>query len=158
MTERWFKFHQAYLEDRVICADAQHLAVWCYLKANAAYQPTETVFGSRVLTLQAGQLVSGRRQISKATGISESTVQRILTHFAQAKRIRRQATGAGSLITIIDPQEETRQNRQQITRPDQPKPASGYRKRPAQKKQRVYSSDASYDLEEYAAGAIGLRD
>jgi DNA-binding transcriptional regulator YhcF (GntR family) len=51
-------------------------------------------------TIESGQLLTGRKEIAKKTGIAETTVERILNHFEKYGQIGQQKTSKYRLITI----------------------------------------------------------
>ena len=152
MAESWIKLNRDVWNDHIICADAEHFMIWCFLKSYAAYEARPAIFSGRVVTLKPGQLITGIQVIAERTGIERTKVARVLARFEKAGMIRQQVTRNGRIVTLTEDPAAVKGRA-----PDQPKGASGYRKGPAQKKDSVFSSDASYDLEAYAATAIGGR-
>ena len=65
--EGWFKFERKWLESGVINRDSEHLAVWIYLLSWAMFEPRQAVFRGKADILREGQLIAGRKQISKAS-------------------------------------------------------------------------------------------
>ena len=148
MAEGWIKLYFSEYKNEVIRADADHLAVWCYLKMHAAFREATALYGGEVVTLQPGQLVARYKDIVAETGTTVDRVRTILSQFEKARLIDRVSSNAGSLITVHAAAE--------ASETQSAKPARASRsKKP---KESIYSSDASYDLEAYAATAIGLRD
>lgn len=85
----------------VVMKDADHLAVWIWLLMEAVFRPTDVVFKGKRITLQPGQMTTGRKVIAEALRISESKVQRILTCFENAHQIEQQSDNRCRLITIV---------------------------------------------------------
>ena len=81
MMEGWIKSYRAILDNPIVCKDADHYAVWGYLLHNAAHTPTDAMFNGKRITLQPGQLITGRRKIAEMFRIDESKVRRILKLF-----------------------------------------------------------------------------
>lgn len=97
----WVKFRREWLDNPVICGDADRLAVFMYLICNAAVEPTQATFGGKPIVLQAGQLTAGRKQISEATGVQEFKVFRTTNALKSAHLIAQQTSNKNSLFSIL---------------------------------------------------------
>lgn len=98
----WIKLYRETLENPIVTKDADHLAVWTYLLLKTQYQPYDTLFGNKRITLQPGQLIVGRVSMSEFLKISESKIRRVLKLFKDDNMIEQtQKSGVGSLITIL---------------------------------------------------------
>lgn len=97
----WIKLHRSMLDNPVVCKDPEHMAVWVYLLLEATHQNISKVFKGDRITLQPGQLITGRKVISEKLHINESKVQRILKNFKNEHQIEQQSSSRGSLITIL---------------------------------------------------------
>lgn len=98
--------------------DSEWVNVWLYLLLNATHKTYKTVFNGNVIDLKPGQLVTGRFSISKATGINESKVRRILNILKTDHQIDQQAGNKSSLVSILNwdkYQNSDQQNDQQLT-------------------------------------------
>ena len=100
MTHGWFKLSNDIFENQIICRDAEYFIVWCFLCKSAAFQPYDVVFGGKSCTLQIGQLLTSRKSIATATGVSDSKVERILEKFEAAKLIEQQTSSRNRKITV----------------------------------------------------------
>lgn len=100
--EGWIKSYRAILDNPIVCKDADHYAVWGYLLHNAAHTPTDTVFNGKRITLNPGQLITGRKKIADAFKIDESKVRRILKLFETEQQIEQRATNTSTLISILN--------------------------------------------------------
>ncbi len=56
----------------------------------------------KIILIKEGQLLTGRKQLSEATGIAESTIEDILRVFETEEQIRQQKTTKYRLITIVN--------------------------------------------------------
>ncbi|MNW44141.1 hypothetical protein D3C74_213630 [compost metagenome] len=113
----WIKLHRKTLDNPVVCKDGDHLAVWMYLLMNATHKEQAAVFGGEKLTLQPGQLITGRKKISERFNIHESKVQRILKSFEIEQQIEQQTNNQNRLISILswsDYQEDEQQPKQPV--------------------------------------------
>lgn len=114
----YIKLHRQTLENPIVTKDADHLAVWVYLLLNATHKETDCLFRGNRITLQPGQLLTGRVSIAKKLNISESKVKRVLTSFEIDQQIDRQRGNKNSLITVKNwskYQSCDQQNDQQVT-------------------------------------------
>lgn len=180
MEHGWFKMDRAIFEDKLLTRDAEYLAVWCFLCANAAFQKRSAVFAGKPLTLQPGQLITGRKAIAAATGVNESKVERVLNKLESGQRIEQQKCTKNRLISILAQntlQKSAQQTEQQPNnncttseqqtntikndKKDRMKYVNNFaparRNRGNEKEEKwkrgqesVYSSDASYDLDAWA--------
>ena len=98
----WIKLHRKTLKNPIVCKDADHLAVWCYLLLNATHDDLDVVFGTERITLVPGQLITGRKKIARDLAIDENKVYRILKSLKIEQQIEQQANSKGSLITIVN--------------------------------------------------------
>ena len=96
----WVAFLREWLDDPIINKDADHLALWIYLVANAVYKPTHATLGGKQITLQPGQFATGRKRLSANTGIEESKITRTLNELQNAHLIEQQTTNKNRLISI----------------------------------------------------------
>ena len=115
--EGWIKIHRKILENPIICKDSDYLAVWIYLLLNATHKEIPALFKGKKITLQKGQLITGRKSISNQLKISESKIYRIINDFKSEQQIEQQTSNQNSLITILNwdkYQQVEQQNEQQM--------------------------------------------
>lgn len=118
MNNGWVKLHRKMLDNPVVMKDADHLTVWIYLLLVATHKDLPTMYGGKKIILHPGQLVTGRKKISKATGVNESKVKRILNLFESDQQIDQRKERYGTLISINAWNEYQlcdQQNDQQVT-------------------------------------------
>lgn len=101
MSVGFLKLYRQTLDNPTVMKDADHLAIWMWLLMNAKFAPVDENFGGKRITLQPGQLITGRKQISEALCCSESKTQRVLKCFESEHMIEQQTTRYGRLITIL---------------------------------------------------------
>lgn len=77
-----------------------HLALWIHLLLNANHKETELIWNGKIQKLKAGQLITGRTKLSKNTGISGTTIERILKMLENGQQIGQQKTNKYRIITI----------------------------------------------------------
>lgn len=113
----WIKLHRCSLENPTICKDSDYFAVWCYLLLNATHQPIDVIFNGERITLQEGQLITGRNKISEQFNINPSKVQRILKKLEIEHQIEQQTGNKNRLISIVNwdlYQQSEQQDEQQL--------------------------------------------
>ena len=118
MNRGYYKFYRKMWDNPLITKDPEHIAVWVYLMSFATHQPFDVWFNGQRITLQPGQLVTGRKKIAEITHVEESKVKRILTEYKIAQQIDQQVTSHGSVITILkwnEYQKSDQQIDQQVT-------------------------------------------
>lgn len=79
---------------------AVHLFVHLLLTAN--HKPNRFIFNGKEIMVKRGQLVTGRKQISGETGISEWAVRMRLQLFEKLGMLTRKTTSKFSIITICN--------------------------------------------------------
>lgn len=115
----WIKLHRSTL-DKAFMKDPNKLALWVWLLLKANHKEREEVFGGQIIKCKPGQFTTGRKQISDETGISESTVDRILKLFKNEQQIEQQTSNKNRLITIKNwdiyqqSKNDEQQNEQQV--------------------------------------------
>lgn len=97
----WIKLYRCLLDDAV-CKKSAYFHLWVVLLLRAAHKEHEFIFNNQIHTLKPGQLITGRKKLSKLTGISETTVRRILKCFENGHLIQRKVTSKYTVITIIN--------------------------------------------------------
>jgi hypothetical protein len=102
MADGWVKLHRKLLDNPIVCKDSDHLAVWMYLLLNATHAEYDTTFEGKKITLQAGQLKTGRQKIGAVMRITESKVQRILKLFENEQQIEQRTDMQSRIITILN--------------------------------------------------------
>lgn len=98
----WIKLHRKMLDNPIIMKDADHLAVWMYLLLNATHAEYPALFKGQKITLQPGQLITGRKSIAVKLMISESKVTRILNAFENEHQIEQQTSNKNRLVSIVN--------------------------------------------------------
>jgi hypothetical protein len=118
MNNGYIKLYRQILDNPVVCKDSDHFAVWVYLLLNATHDSIDMLFNGKRITLQPGQLITGRKSIATKLNIDESKVRRIVNSFKIDQQIDQQKSNKNSLITILkwsSYQNSDQQNDQQVT-------------------------------------------
>lgn len=69
---------------------------------NANHKKKEFMFNNNIVVIKEGQILTGREQLSADTGISESTIERILKMLENEHQIEQQKTTKYRIITILN--------------------------------------------------------
>jgi hypothetical protein len=97
----WVTLHRKLLENPISCK-SDYLSIWVHLLLMANHEPTTFIWNNKKQTLNAGQLLTGRKQLSKKTGIAESQVYKILKYLETEQQIEQQKTTKYTVITITN--------------------------------------------------------
>jgi hypothetical protein len=114
----YVKLYRCLLDNPIVCKDAEHFAIWCYLLLKATHKDIDMLFNGKRIKLKPGQLITGRKVISTKLGIDESKVKRILISFESDQQIDRERGNRNSLISILNwekYQQSDQQSDQQVT-------------------------------------------
>jgi len=101
MNSGYIKLHRKILDNPLVMKSSDHFALWMYLLLNAAHKKYDTLIGSERVTLNPGQLVTGRKKIAKDLKINESKIQRILKLFENCQQIEQQTNNLCRVISIL---------------------------------------------------------
>lgn len=96
---------------------SEYVHLWVHLIMKATYQDREFLFNNQIQHLKAGQLIAGRKILSKETGIQESKIERILKCFETEQQIEQQTFNKFRIISILnwnEYQQNEQQNEQQV--------------------------------------------
>ena len=78
------------------------MSLWLHLLCMASHCESEFLWNGELKTIQIGQLITGRKELSKQTGIPETTIERILKVLESGHQIQQQKTTKYRLITILN--------------------------------------------------------
>jgi len=102
MNSGYIKLHRKILDNPLVMKSSDHFALWMYLLLNAAHKKYDTLIGSERVTLNPGQLVTGRKKIAKDLKINESKIQRILKLFEIEQQIEQRTNSVSRVISIVN--------------------------------------------------------
>ena len=97
----YIKLWRQMRENPTVYKDADHIAVWVELLFLAQFHPYDAMFNGKRITLQPGQLITGRKKLAAKLHISESKVQRILKCFENEHMIEQRTDHQCRLISIV---------------------------------------------------------
>ena len=101
MSEGYIKLYRS-LKDKGYYKNSKYVHLWIYLLLKASYMETEYLFEDKIYHLLPGQFITGRKTISKETGISETTIERILSCFENEHQIGQQKNNKFRIISILN--------------------------------------------------------
>ena len=101
MNNGWIKIHRK-LRDKGYYRKSQYVHLWLHLLLSANHETKEFMWNNNIIFIKEGQLLTGRKQLSHETGISPTTVERILNMLENEHQIGQQKTTKYRLITIIN--------------------------------------------------------
>jgi hypothetical protein len=81
---------------------SQYVHLWVHLLLKANHEPKEFMWNNQIILIKEGQLITGRKELNKETGISETTIERILEMLENEHQIGQQKTTKYRLITILN--------------------------------------------------------
>ena len=90
------------LQNKGYYHNSKYVHLWVYLLMKASYQQKEYLFNNKIEHLSPGQFIVGRKTIRKETGISETTIERILDCFESEHQIGQQKNNKFRIITILN--------------------------------------------------------
>jgi len=97
----WIKLHRKMME-KGWYKNSQYVHLWTHILLKANHKAKEVMWNGQIVNIKAGQFISGRKRLSKATGIPESTIERVLKLFENEHQIEQQKTTKFRLITVIN--------------------------------------------------------
>lgn len=101
MGEGWVRIYRKWTESS-FSKDSEAVHLWLYLITRANHKDCIVKMGTHAIEVKRGSFVSGRKSISKETGIQESKVERLLSYFKTEHQIEQQTTNKYRLIHVIN--------------------------------------------------------
>ena len=99
MSEGWVKLHRKLLESSVMNRSA-YFHLWVTLLLLATHKESKFIWNNQEQILKPGQLLTGRKKLSKLTGINEWKVERILKFLESAQQITQRSSSKNRIISI----------------------------------------------------------
>jgi hypothetical protein len=97
----WVSVHRKLLDNPIACKP-EYVSLWLHLLLMANHKDGyRFIFNGEDKILDAGQILTGRKVLSHNTGISETTIERILSYFEKTRQIGQQKTTKNRVITIL---------------------------------------------------------
>lgn len=96
----WIKLHRRLL-DNAVASSPSYGWLWVTLLLLANHEDKSFIWNKQKMICKAGQILTGRNALASQTGISATTVERILTYLESEHQIGQQKTSKFRLITIL---------------------------------------------------------
>jgi hypothetical protein len=101
--EGWIKLYRKLTEKSFYRKDSEAVHLWIHILFSANHKEQQETLGGKRIICQPGQFTTGRKQLSKDTGINESKVFRLLQKFEKIEcQIEQQTTNTNTLITVLN--------------------------------------------------------
>ena len=97
----WIKLHRK-LQEKGYYKNSKYVHLWVHLLLLANHKEHEYMHDGHLIMVKEGQLITGRTQLSVATGIPETTIERILKLLENEHQIGQQKTNKYRVITILN--------------------------------------------------------
>lgn len=97
----WIKLHRK-LIDKGYYKNSQYVHLWVHLLLLANHKEHEFMWNGSMIMVKEGQIITGRKELSNATGIPETTIERILKMLENEHQIGQQKTNKYRVITILN--------------------------------------------------------
>lgn len=101
MDNGWIKLHRKLLENPIM-KKPLWAWLWVVLLLKANHKETKMIWNNNIIIVKEGQFITGRKELSKTSGIPESTIENILKYLENSSQIRQQKTTKYRLITIVN--------------------------------------------------------
>jgi len=94
--------HRKALNNPALHSNPARWSVWTHLLMFATHSEMQKEFMGHTIVLKPGQLITGRKFLSKETGISQTSVERILKWLESEHQIGQQKSSQNRLISILN--------------------------------------------------------
>lgn len=99
----YIKLMRSLKEKSYYSKDSEKLHLWIHLLLSANWSEKEELLGGKPILCQAGEFTTGRKQLSRDTGIDEYKIERALTYFEKIEQqIAQRKTSTNRLISILN--------------------------------------------------------
>jgi hypothetical protein len=97
----WIKLHRQIL-DSLVFQDEKIFRVWIYLLLRANHADTILLLSGKKTAVKRGSLITGRRSLSEAVNIPQTSLERILKFLCEEKMIGQQTSNKNRVISILN--------------------------------------------------------
>ena len=100
MSQGYILIHRK-IREKGFYKKSSYVHLWLELCLLANHQDTEFIWNGKTQKVKRGELLTGRKELSNATGVPQTTVEDILNFFEKEGKIRQQKTSKFRLISIL---------------------------------------------------------
>lgn len=97
----WVKIHRKIL-DNPIAKKPSWAWLWIFLLLNANHEDKRFIFNNRDILVKRGELITGRKQLSKKSGVTQQSIRSALEYLKSTNQITIKPTNKFSIITILN--------------------------------------------------------
>ncbi len=97
----WVTIHRK-IKDSAIYRDSQAIHLWLHLLLSANHKENKILVGNNVVEIKRGQILTGRKALSAATGINEHKIDRLLKMFEKCDQIEQQTFSKYRMVSILN--------------------------------------------------------
>jgi len=109
----WITIHRK-IKDSAIYRDSQAVHLWIHLLLSANHKENKMLIGNKVIEIKRGQILTGRKSLSSATGINEHKIDRLLKTFEKCDQIKQQTFSKYRVVSIVN-YDSHQSNEQQVS-------------------------------------------
>jgi len=101
MGDRWIKLYEK-IDKSSIYKDSEMVHLWVHLLIKATKFPYNVNWGGDEITLNPGELITGRKKLSADLKINESKIQRSLKFFEKCHMIEQRTNRQSRIVTVLN--------------------------------------------------------
>lgn len=101
MQNGWVKIHRK-IQEKGYYKRSAYVHLWFHLLLNTNHESKEFMWNKEIIHIKEGQLITGRKELSAQTGISQTTIENILKLLENEHQIGQQKTTKFRVITILN--------------------------------------------------------
>jgi hypothetical protein len=105
----WIRLHRK-IQEKGYYKNSKYVHLWIHLLLLANHKSKEFMWNKQIIVIKEGQLITGRDELSRATGIKSGSVENILRMLESEHQIEQQKTTKYRLITILNWKEHQTNN------------------------------------------------
>jgi hypothetical protein len=97
----FIKLHRS-IQDSAFKRDPERFSLWVHMLLEASHKPFRTIMGGRTVIVEAGQFISGNRDLEAATGVSIQRIKTSIKYFETEGMITRRTGRHGTVFTVLN--------------------------------------------------------
>ena len=101
MENGWIKIHRK-IKDKGWYQNSKYVHLWVHILFRANHEEKEFLWNGSIQKTKRGQFITGRKALSRETGITETSVESILEVFEKEGQIGQQKNNKFRLITVLN--------------------------------------------------------